>query len=76
MPFLNVEMSITVLRKGHGGKYVINGEWVLGRSGKFEAGGTTFTYHRPSSEASRDTMEYITAPGPTNMSMVIEVRTD
>ncbi|XP_076354586.1 thrombospondin type-1 domain-containing protein 4-like isoform X2 [Tachypleus tridentatus] len=64
-------ISITELRQSRNylalrirtGRYVINGNWAIHPTGKYQAAGTTFVYKRHSTET--QTGELISAEGPT-----------
>ncbi|XP_072236245.1 thrombospondin type-1 domain-containing protein 4-like [Leuresthes tenuis] len=47
------------------GRSIINGNWAINRPGKYEGGGTMFTYRRPN-EISSSAGESFLAEGPTN----------
>ncbi|XP_072321443.1 thrombospondin type-1 domain-containing protein 4-like isoform X1 [Eucyclogobius newberryi] len=47
------------------GRSIINGNWAIDRPGKYEGGGTMFTYRRPN-EISSTAGESFVADGPTN----------
>uniref|UniRef100_A0A672IHX0 Thrombospondin type 1 domain containing 4 n=1 Tax=Salarias fasciatus TaxID=181472 RepID=A0A672IHX0_SALFA len=47
------------------GRSIINGNWAIDRPGKYEGGGTMFTYRRPN-EISSTAGESFLAEGPTN----------
>ncbi|KAM4662978.1 ADAMTS-like protein 4 isoform 2-T2 [Discoglossus pictus] len=49
--------------RSRSGKSVINGNWAVDPSGRYEAGGTVFIYHRPGREENGG--EIFTAAGPT-----------
>ncbi|XP_078055929.1 thrombospondin type-1 domain-containing protein 4-like [Mustelus asterias] len=51
--------------KSRSGQPIINGNWAIDRPGKYEGGGTMFTYKRPN-EISSTAGESILAEGPTN----------
>uniref|UniRef100_A0A8C5H845 PLAC domain-containing protein n=1 Tax=Gouania willdenowi TaxID=441366 RepID=A0A8C5H845_GOUWI len=51
--------------RSRSGRSIINGNWVIDRPGKYEAGGTMFTYRRPN-EIRSTTGESFLAEGPTN----------
>lgn len=54
----------TALRS-RSGRSIINGNWAIDRPGKYEGGGTMFTYKRPN-EISSTAGESFLAEGPTN----------
>ncbi|XP_019722359.1 thrombospondin type-1 domain-containing protein 4 [Hippocampus comes] len=47
------------------GRSIVNGNWAIDRPGKYEGGGTMFTYRRPN-EISSTAGESLLAEGPTN----------
>ncbi|CAM9102852.1 unnamed protein product [Lampetra planeri] len=51
--------------RSRSGRSIINGNWAIDRPGKYEAGGTMFTYRRPN-EISSMAGESFLAEGPTN----------
>ncbi|XP_077446291.1 thrombospondin type-1 domain-containing protein 4 [Stigmatopora argus] len=51
--------------KSRSGRSIVNGNWAIDRPGKYEGGGTTFTYRRPN-EISNTAGESLLAEGPTN----------
>ncbi|XP_041034135.1 thrombospondin type-1 domain-containing protein 4-like [Carcharodon carcharias] len=51
--------------RSHSGRSIINGNWAIDRPGKYEGGGTMFTYKRPN-EISSTAGESFLAEGPTN----------
>ncbi|KAJ0001984.1 hypothetical protein NQD34_001780, partial [Periophthalmus magnuspinnatus] len=51
--------------RSRSGRSIINGNWAIDRPGKYEGGGTMFTYRRPN-EISSTTGESFVADGPTN----------
>ncbi|KAJ0056219.1 hypothetical protein NL108_004502, partial [Boleophthalmus pectinirostris] len=51
--------------RSRSGRSIINGNWAIDRPGKYEGGGTMFTYRRPN-EISSTTGESFVAEGPTN----------
>ncbi|TSK38384.1 Thrombospondin type-1 domain-containing protein 4 [Bagarius yarrelli] len=51
--------------RSHSGRSIINGNWAIDRPGKYEGGGTMFTYRRPN-EISSTAGESFLAEGPTN----------
>ncbi|KAI4885216.1 hypothetical protein NFI96_002084 [Prochilodus magdalenae] len=51
--------------RSRSGRSIINGNWAIDRPGKYEGGGTMFTYRRPN-EISSTTGESFQAEGPTN----------
>ncbi|KAM8973938.1 thrombospondin type-1 domain-containing protein 4 isoform 2-T2 [Pelodytes ibericus] len=51
--------------RSRSGRSIINGNWAIDRPGKFEGGGTMFTYKRPN-EISSTAGESFLAEGPTN----------
>lgn len=56
--------SFTALRS-RSGRSIINGNWAIDRPGRYEGGGTMFTYKRPN-EISSTAGESFLADGPTN----------
>ncbi|KAL6051374.1 hypothetical protein STEG23_036361, partial [Scotinomys teguina] len=59
-----VSLVSTALRS-RSGRSIINGNWAIDRPGKYEGGGTMFTYKRPN-EISSTAGESFLAEGPTN----------
>lgn len=59
--------NFLALRGGEPGKYYLNGRWKIQYDGDYQIAGTTFTYER------KDNLEKLTAPGPTNESIWIQV---
>lgn len=57
-------LSLPALRS-RSGRSIINGNWAIDRPGKYEAGGTMFTYRRPN-EIRSTAGESFVAEGPTN----------
>ncbi len=57
-------LSLPALRS-RSGRSIINGNWAIDRPGKYEGGGTMFTYRRPN-EISSTAGESFLAEGPTN----------
>uniref|UniRef100_A0A8C6V216 Thrombospondin type 1 domain containing 4 n=1 Tax=Neogobius melanostomus TaxID=47308 RepID=A0A8C6V216_9GOBI len=51
--------------RSRSGRSIINGNWAIDRPGKYEGGGTMFTYRRPN-EISSTAGESFVADGPTN----------
>ncbi|XP_022535551.2 thrombospondin type-1 domain-containing protein 4 isoform X2 [Astyanax mexicanus] len=51
--------------RSRAGRSIINGNWAIDRPGKYEGGGTMFTYRRPN-EISSTAGESFLAEGPTN----------
>ncbi|KAK2853521.1 hypothetical protein Q5P01_006182 [Channa striata] len=51
--------------RSRSGRSIINGNWAIDRPGKYEGGGTMFTYRRPN-EISSTAGESFLAEGPTN----------
>ncbi|XP_061621469.1 thrombospondin type-1 domain-containing protein 4-like isoform X1 [Phyllopteryx taeniolatus] len=51
--------------RSRSGRSIINGNWAIDRPGKYEGGGTVFTYRRPN-EISNTAGESLLAEGPTN----------
>nr|XP_057944637.1 thrombospondin type-1 domain-containing protein 4-like [Doryrhamphus excisus] len=51
--------------RSRSGRSIINGNWAIDRPGKYEGGGTMFTYRRPN-EISSTSGESFLAEGPTN----------
>ncbi|XP_015238473.1 PREDICTED: thrombospondin type-1 domain-containing protein 4 isoform X1 [Cyprinodon variegatus] len=51
--------------RSRSGRSIINGNWAIDRPGKYEGGGTMFTYRRPN-EISSTAGESLLAEGPTN----------
>ncbi|XP_043934504.1 thrombospondin type-1 domain-containing protein 4 [Protopterus annectens] len=51
--------------RSRSGRSIINGNWAIDRPGKYEGGGTMFTYKRPN-EISSTAGESFTADGPTS----------
>ncbi|KAM3625672.1 uncharacterized protein V6R79_015909 [Siganus canaliculatus] len=51
--------------RSRSGRSIINGNWAIDRPGKYEGGGTMFTYRRPN-EISSTAGESFLADGPTN----------
>nr|XP_049574985.1 thrombospondin type-1 domain-containing protein 4 isoform X2 [Syngnathus scovelli]XP_049574987.1 thrombospondin type-1 domain-containing protein 4 isoform X2 [Syngnathus scovelli] len=51
--------------RSRSGRAIINGNWAIDRPGKYEGGGTMFTYRRPN-EISSTAGESLLAEGPTN----------
>ncbi|XP_017284203.1 thrombospondin type-1 domain-containing protein 4 [Kryptolebias marmoratus] len=51
--------------RSRSGRSIINGNWAIDRPGKYEGGGTMFTYRRPN-EISTTAGESFLAEGPTN----------
>ncbi|XP_005987839.2 thrombospondin type-1 domain-containing protein 4 [Latimeria chalumnae] len=51
--------------RSRSGRSIINGNWAIDRPGKYEGGGTMFTYRRPN-EISTTAGESFLADGPTN----------
>ncbi|KAM6943639.1 thrombospondin type-1 domain-containing protein 4 [Xenentodon cancila] len=51
--------------RSRSGRSIINGNWAIDRPGKYEGGGTMFTYRRPN-EISSTAGESFIAEGPTN----------
>ncbi|XP_037395591.1 thrombospondin type-1 domain-containing protein 4 isoform X3 [Pygocentrus nattereri] len=51
--------------RSRSGRSIINGNWAIDRPGKYEGGGTMFTYRRPN-EISSTAGESFQAEGPTN----------
>uniref|UniRef100_UPI00398E87E1 thrombospondin type-1 domain-containing protein 4-like isoform X3 n=1 Tax=Pristiophorus japonicus TaxID=55135 RepID=UPI00398E87E1 len=51
--------------RSRSGRSIINGNWAIDRPGKYEGGGTMFTYKRPN-EISSTAGESLLAAGPTN----------
>ena len=60
--FLSVSLSALRSRSG---RSIINGNWAIDRPGKYEGGGTMFTYRRPN-EIRSTAGESFLAEGPTN----------
>ncbi len=56
--------SLPALRS-RSGRSIINGNWAIDRPGKYEGGGTMFTYRRPN-EIRSTAGESFLAEGPTN----------
>lgn len=67
-------LSLTALRS-RSGRSIINGNWVIDRPGKYEGGGTMFTYKRPN-EISSTAGESFLAEGPTNEILDVYVSLD
>lgn len=57
-------LSLPALRS-RSGRSIINGNWAIDRPGKYEGGGTMFTYRRPN-EIRSTAGESFLAEGPTN----------
>lgn len=51
--------------RSRSGRSIINGNWAIDRPGKYQGGGTMFTYRRPN-EISSTAGESFLAEGPTN----------
>uniref|UniRef100_A0A3B4TVF9 Thrombospondin type 1 domain containing 4 n=1 Tax=Seriola dumerili TaxID=41447 RepID=A0A3B4TVF9_SERDU len=51
--------------RSRSGRSIINGNWAIDRPGKYEGGGTMFTYRRPNEITSRAGESFL-AEGPTN----------
>ncbi|XP_043952144.1 thrombospondin type-1 domain-containing protein 4 isoform X1 [Gambusia affinis] len=51
--------------RSRSGRAIINGNWAIDRPGKYEGGGTMFTYRRPNEISSRAGESFL-AEGPTN----------
>lgn len=67
-------MFLTALRS-RSGRSIINGNWAIDRPGKYEGGGTMFTYKRPN-EISSTAGESFLAEGPTNEILDVYVSLD
>lgn len=59
-----LSVSLSALRS-RSGRSIINGNWAIDRPGKYEGGGTMFTYRRPN-EIRSTAGESFLAEGPTN----------
>ena len=70
---LEVSGSYLAVRSGASGpggrKYYLTGDWTVDWPGRFHFAGTTFLYQRSSERP-----ESLSAAGPTNESLVFEVR--
>uniref|UniRef100_A0A3Q2ZHC6 Thrombospondin type 1 domain containing 4 n=1 Tax=Kryptolebias marmoratus TaxID=37003 RepID=A0A3Q2ZHC6_KRYMA len=60
--------------RSRSGRSIINGNWAIDRPGKYEGGGTMFTYRRPN-EISTTAGESFLAEGPTNEILDVYVTT-
>lgn len=69
-----VSFFSTALRS-RSGRSIINGNWAIDRPGKYEGGGTMFTYKRPN-EISSTAGESFLAEGPTNEILDVYVSLD
>lgn len=56
---------VSTALRSRSGRSIINGNWAIDRPGKYEGGGTMFTYKRPN-EISSTAGESFLAEGPTN----------
>ena len=56
---------VSTALRSRSGRSIINGNWAIDRPGKYEGGGTMFTYKRPN-EVSSTAGESFLAEGPTN----------
>uniref|UniRef100_Q6ZMP0-2 Isoform 2 of Thrombospondin type-1 domain-containing protein 4 n=1 Tax=Homo sapiens TaxID=9606 RepID=Q6ZMP0-2 len=61
--------------RSRSGRSIINGNWAIDRPGKYEGGGTMFTYKRPN-EISSTAGESFLAEGPTNEILDVYVSLD
>lgn len=59
-----LSLSVSALRS-RSGRSIINGNWAIDRPGKYEGGGTMFTYRRPNEISSRSGESFL-AEGPTD----------
>lgn len=59
--------------RSRSGRSIINGNWAIDRPGKYEGGGTMFTYRRPN-EIRSTAGESFVADGPTNEILDVYVR--
>lgn len=62
-----------VALRSRSGRSIINGNWAIDRPGRYEGGGTMFTYKRPN-EISSTAGESFLADGPTNEVLDVYVR--
>lgn len=69
MSLLSLVFCVPVL-KGKGDQYFINGKLTIDTPHRFDIAGTTFHYRRPT-----DGPETLEALGPTNMTLIVMVRT-
>lgn len=58
-------LIVSTALRSRSGRSIINGNWAIDRPGKYEGGGTMFTYKRPN-EISSTAGESFLAEGPTN----------
>lgn len=58
-------LFVSTALRSRSGRSIINGNWAIDRPGKYEGGGTMFTYKRPN-EISSTAGESFLAEGPTN----------
>lgn len=73
---LGLHFSTAVLKESDDGKYVINGDYVLSKTGLYRAAGTTFDYRRIDelkSNKNAGVTEWITSTGPTTESLNLMV---
>ncbi|MEQ2173782.1 A disintegrin and metalloproteinase with thrombospondin motifs 7 [Goodea atripinnis] len=59
--------NFLALRSVGSDEYFLNGNFIIQWNGEYEAGGTTFYYERSGN------MENLTAPGPTNQPVMLQV---
>lgn len=72
MVIVRFSLSLPALRS-RSGRSIINGNWAIDRPGKYEGGGTMFTYRRPN-EIRSTAGESFLAEGPTNEVLDVYVR--
>lgn len=66
---VEISSSYLAVRGQKRGSYFLTSDWTVDWPGKFNFAGTTFLYRRSSTEP-----ESLYAPGPTNQTLVFEVR--
>lgn len=66
---------LSIALRSRSGRSIINGNWAIDRPGKYEGGGTMFTYKRPN-EISSTAGESFLAEGPTNEILDVYVSLD
>lgn len=68
-------LFVSTALRSRSGRSIINGNWAIDRPGKYEGGGTMFTYKRPN-EISSTAGESFLAEGPTNEILDVYVSLD
>ncbi|KAF2977830.1 hypothetical protein EK904_007798 [Melospiza melodia maxima] len=64
-PVTSARVCVPAALRSRSGRSIINGNWAIDRPGRYEGGGTMFTYRRPN-EISSTAGESFLADGPTN----------